>query len=239
MIKINNIYKKYYDKVIFENFSLSFPENKITCILGPSGIGKTTLLKLMSGLEKVDSGLITGLDNKNISYIFQEPRLFQWFNVYENLDVILKNQYPENTQRNEIITNYLNLVDLYKSKDLYPSELSGGMKQRLSIARAFAFPSDILLMDEPFNGLDMNLKFAVMESFKTLWLKTNKTVIFITHDVDEAVMLSDIIYLIDENPVKVSYTQKNYIAFKERITSNKSFQVIKEELISKISDFNK
>src|SRR5665648_104574 len=147
------------------------------------------------------------MDEKIISYIFQESRLYPWFTVYDNIDRILKNQYPDYSKRNSIITDYLELVELYISKNLYPSELSGGMKQRLSIARAFAFPSEILLMDEPFSSLDINLKNSVIDSFKKLWLKNNKTVIFITHDIDEAVMLSDTIYLIDENPVKIRFTK--------------------------------
>lgn len=239
MIKINNIYKKYFNKTIFENFSISFAEDKITCILGPSGIGKTTLFKLISSIEKVDLGSITGLEGRDISYIFQEPRLFPWLNVYDNMDVILRNHYTDNYQRDSIITNYLNLVDLYKSKDLFPSELSGGMKQRLSIARAFAFPSNILLMDEPFNGLDINLKYTVIELFKTLWLKTNKTVIFITHEIDEAVMLSDVIYLIDENPVKLRFAKKIPIELNERNSESIKLSIIKEEIINNISSFNK
>ncbi|HBH12778.1 MAG: Nitrate ABC transporter, ATP-binding protein [Clostridiales bacterium 38_11] len=207
MIKLKKIYKKFEDKIIFEDFSLDIEENKITCILGPSGIGKTTLLKLISGLSKVDYGIITGLSDKRCSFIFQEPRLIPWLNAYDNINYILKSVYPGQNDRDSIIRHHLMMVGLSDDIKSFPDNLSGGMKQRLSIARAFAYPSDILLMDEPFNSLDMSLKMSVMESFKNLWSDSDKTVIFITHDIDEAILLSNTLHLFDENPARIVFSK--------------------------------
>jgi NitT/TauT family transport system ATP-binding protein len=207
MIKLKKIYKKFEDKIIFEDFSLDIEENKITCILGPSGIGKTTLLKLISGLSNVDYGIITGLTDKKCSFIFQEHILVPWLNVYDNIDYVLKGVYPEQKIRDSIIRHHLMMVGLLGDIKSYPDNLSGGMRQRLSIARAFAYPSDILLMDEPFNSLDTSLKFSVMESFKKLWYESDKTVIFITHDIDEAVLLSNTLHIFDENPARIIFSK--------------------------------
>jgi NitT/TauT family transport system ATP-binding protein len=207
MIKLKKIYKKFEDKIIFEDFSLDIEENKITCILGPSGIGKTTLLKLISGLSNVDYGIITGLTDKKCSFIFQEHRLIPWLNVYDNIDYVLKGVYPDQKIRDSIIRHHLMMVGLLADIKSYPDNLSGGMRQRLSIARAFAYPSDILLMDEPFNSLDTSLKFSVMESFKKLWYESDKTVIFITHDIDEAVLLSNTLHIFDENPARIIFSK--------------------------------
>ena len=207
MIKLKKIHKKFEDKVIFENFSLEIEEGKITCILGPSGIGKTTLLKLISGLTKVDYGIITGLTDKKCSFIFQEPRLIPWLTAHANVDYVLKDVYPDISYRDSIIRHYLMMVGLSDNMNSLPDTLSGGMKQRLSIARAFAYPSDILLMDEPFNSLNINLKMSVMESFKRLWSESDKTVIFITHDIDEAVLLSNTLHIFDENPARIIFSK--------------------------------
>jgi NitT/TauT family transport system ATP-binding protein len=179
---------------------------EITCILGPSGVGKTTLFNVISGLTDYDGGEITGIENRNISYLFQEPRLLPWLTVYENIDIVLKNIYPEK-KRNEVITHYLEMVGLIEYIDNKPEELSGGMKQRLAIARTFAYPSSLLLMDEPFQGLDVKLKNDIIESFLKLWEKDKRTVLFITHDIEEALKVSDQIYIIQDNPVKISQVE--------------------------------
>jgi NitT/TauT family transport system ATP-binding protein len=231
MIKLKKIYKKFEDKVIFEDFSLDIEENKITCILGPSGIGKTTLLKLISGLSNVDYGIITGLTDRKYSFIFQEHRLIPWLNVYDNIDYVLKGVYPEQKIRDAIIRHHLMMVGLLGDIKSYPDNLSGGMKQRLSIARAFAYPSDILLMDEPFNSLDTSLKFSVMESFKKLWYESDKTVIFITHDIDEAVLLSNTLHIFDENPARIIFSKTVAPDIMSRNIKDDSLVGIKNEIL--------
>lgn len=225
MLGLKNVYKKFDNLELFNNFNISFNKNQISCILGPSGIGKTTIVNMITGLIHPDSGNIFGTDNAKFSYIFQEPRLLEWYNVYENIDFVLKDIMDEDT-RKETVNKYLKIVELSEYKDYMPRTLSGGMAQRLSIARAFAFPSDILIMDEPFKGLDMKLKNDLMNSFIRIWNEDKRTVLFITHDVDEALKLSNNIYIIKELPAKVIK--------KFEITSTDSIDTIKEDLIKTI-----
>ncbi|SRR6056297_2453123 len=206
MIKINRLKKNYENKKIFNNFTMNIEPCEITCILGPSGVGKTTLFNVISGLTDYEEGEITGIDKKNISYLFQEPRLMPWLTVYENIDIILKNIFGEK-KRKEVINSYLDLVDLKEYSDNKPDELSGGMKQRLAIARTFAYPSTLLLMDEPFQGLDIKIKNNLINAFLKLWERDSRTVLFITHDIDEALKVADQIYIIQDNPVEISHVE--------------------------------
>lgn len=234
MIRIDGISKTFDDKIIFKNFSLDIEENKITGILGPSGIGKTTLINIISGIWKADSGQIIGFDTKDLSFIFQEPRLLPWLTVYDNIDYVLKTQFKDKSQRREIILRNLLSVGLEDSIHLFPSDLSGGMMQRLSIARAFAYPSNILIMDEPFKGLDINLKKNVMNAFINIWSHSKKTVIFVTHDIDEIIALVDTVHIIADNPVKVKYTQNIDLDIHQRnLESN--CKAIKETIIKELT----
>lgn len=234
MIKIDGITKVFDDKIIFKNFSLDIEENKITGILGPSGIGKTTLINIISGIWKADSGQIIGFDTKDLSFIFQEPRLLPWLTVYDNIDYVLKNLFKDKKQRKEIIMNNLISVGLDDSIHLFPSELSGGMMQRLSIARAFAYPSNILIMDEPFKGLDINLKKSVIDAFINIWSHTKKTVIFVTHDIDEIIALVDTVHIIVGNPVKIKYSQDIDLDIHSRTIEN-NCKAIKETIIKELT----
>lgn len=201
-LTINNLYLSYEDYTIFNNFNISVSKNKITCILGPSGCGKTTLLNIISGILKPDKGTLIGFDSTVKSYLFQEPRLLPWKKVYDNIDFVLKNIYPKH-ERNIIIEKYLKMVDLQDFKYYYPNQLSGGMKQRVAIARAFAYPSNLLLMDEPFKGLDLKTKNIIINEFLKLWADDNRTVIFVTHDIEESLLLADKIYILSKTPTQI------------------------------------
>ncbi len=204
MIKLNNIYKSYNNDLIYENFNIEIEENKISCILGPSGIGKTTLVNMIAGLIKPDSGEIILPPNTTFSYVFQEPRLLEWYNVYENLDIVLKKHYNSH-ERKTIIEKTLALVELQEFSKYKISELSGGMAQRVSVARALSYPSTTLILDEPFKGLDYKLEEDLSSKLKNILSENKRTVIYITHDIDQALFLSDYIYIFKNKPIEIVY----------------------------------
>lgn len=203
-IIIKNLCKKYGDDIIFKDFSYVFEKSRVTGISGPSGAGKTTLLNLCSGLEKPDSGTIDGINPTSISYIFQEPRLLPWRTVAENLRFIFKDQsIKKKGPHDDAIRAMLELVGLQKEWDFYPHELSGGMRQRVSIARAFLYPSELLLMDEPFSSLDFYLKNKLMDDFFKIWEQDRRTVIFVSHDEKEIRRLAQVILTFSDKPVQI------------------------------------
>lgn len=196
-IKIENLTKAYGNEVIYRDFSIKFPENKITGIMGPSGSGKTTLLNLLAGVTAPDTGMIEGVEDGQVSYIFQEDRLLPWRTVKQNLCFVL------DKEQESTVAPILEMVGLAEYADYYPKALSGGMRQRVSIARAFCYPSSLLLMDEPFSSLDYELKDRLAEDFKHLWQQDPKTVIYVSHNRDELTKICDAIYLLKEKPVKI------------------------------------
>lgn len=189
---------------VFDNLSLTIPERQITVILGPSGCGKTTLLHSIAGLTDQDSGKIIRDEKDNsISFIFQEPRLLPWMSVHRNMDLVLQKVFPDKEQRDKRINHFLTLVGLVDCAEMYPEELSGGMKQRVSIARAFAYPSNLILMDEPFQSLDLKLRIELIREYTKLWDNDPRTTLLVTHDVREALLLADTIFLLSDRPAAV------------------------------------
>ena len=221
MIKLVHAGKKFDDLVLLKDFNISFEKNKITCLFGPSGVGKTTIANIVAGIVPLDEGLVEGVDNSLFSYVFQEPRLLKWYSVYENMDFVLKDVYKDE-KRVKIIDTYLEMVELSQYKNYKIDALSGGMAQRVSLARAFAYPSHILIMDEPFKGFDFKLKNEMISLFKRMWEKSQRTVIFITHDVEEAIDLSHMIYTLKNRPLEIT----------DRIIVNNNREEIKNKLLS-------
>jgi NitT/TauT family transport system ATP-binding protein len=191
LVQVKNLYKSFGDNKVLVNLNLNFEKNKITVVTGPSGCGKTTLLNIISGIEKPDSGEVI-LKDHSISFIFQEDRLIPDLTVYKNIEFVLKSTLTEQESK-PIIEKYLALVKLTEAKDKYPDQLSGGMKRRVAVARAFAYRSDLLIMDEPFKGLDEKLKKEIMDEFLRIYNLDKRTVILVTHDKDEAMFLGDAI----------------------------------------------
>lgn len=179
MIELRNVTQKYGALTVYENFSLSLEEGKIACILGASGCGKTTLLNMLAGLVPF-SGTIEPM--QPCSYIFQQPRLVPNLTVEGNLRLVCRDAAR--------IRDMLGRIGLADKAKAYPVELSGGQAQRVSIARAFLHPSSLLLMDEPFSSLDTALKIRLMRLFAEIWREERRTVLFVTHDVEEAYMLA-------------------------------------------------
>lgn len=203
-MKIKNIVKNFGDREVLAGVSFVAPSDKVTVILGESGCGKSTLLGILSGNINDFSGDINfekSISN-GISYVFQEDNLIPWKTVYENIEFVLKSKINKQNMRAHI-EKYLKMVNLLEYKDEYPQSLSGGMKRRVGIARAFSFPSNYLFMDEPFEFLDIKTKKEIREYFKILQQNERKTVLFITHDIESAVDLGDRIVVFSPKPTRV------------------------------------
>ncbi len=179
MIEIKNLTKKYGATEVYSNFNLALEKGKITCILGESGSGKTTLLNCIAGLTEY-CGEIPAV---KCSYVFQSPRLAPNLTVKQNLTLVCADE--------EKVLTMLERVRLQDKKNAYPKTLSGGQAQRVAIARAFLYEGEILLMDEPFSSLDLKLKNEMHGLFLQIWRQDKRTVLFVTHDADEAVSLAD------------------------------------------------
>lgn len=189
-MEIIKISKSFGSLDVIKDFSLEVKDGEVVCLLGPSGCGKSTLLKILSGLDIAFDGQLDGFENKRISYVFQESRLLPWLTVKDNLAYVLEGHMPE-SELDDHIDTFLEKVDLLEFKNSYPNTLSGGMKQRVSLARAFSMPHDILLLDEPFQGLNLELKDQLMTLLESLIEQDKKTVIMVTHDLNEAYRLGD------------------------------------------------
>ncbi|WP_236908527.1 ABC transporter ATP-binding protein [Clostridium sp. Cult3] len=203
--KVENIIKYYGDLKVLDGVNIDFQPNNTTCILGPSGCGKTTLLNIIAGIIDEDSGQVIGFEDQYISYVFQEDRLIEWKNVKENIEFVLKGKMDKGLME-FAIDRYLKLVNLEEYKYYYPKNLSGGMRQKISILRAFAYSSNVLIMDEPFKSLDIKSKSIVIQFFKRLRTLEEKTCILVTHDIEEALELGDKIVLFTDKPTKVKRT---------------------------------
>ena len=184
---MSNVTFAFDKKSIFKNFSLELKEGEILAVMGPSGCGKTTLLGLVAGLLKPQSGEIENSFEK-ISYVFQEPRLFPWLTVKENLLAVMDD---ENENAEKTVLQYLSLVELDDALDKYPGELSGGMKSRVSLARALAFGGDLFLLDEPFAALDDELRISLAEKVTEHLRASGASAILVTHNREDAEKIAD------------------------------------------------
>ena len=195
-----------------DNIDLAVGDHEFVCLLGPSGCGKSTVLNVLSGLDQNYSGevLVSGraISRKNghafrVGYVFQEPRLLPWLTVRRNIEFALESEAVPASEWRTRTDNWLNRVGLIDFAEAHPHELSGGMQQRTSIARAFAVDPEMLLMDEPFSGLDELTARTMRELLLEIWLETRKTVIFVTHNCFEACFLADRIVVFSPRPGKI------------------------------------
>ena len=220
IISIKNINKKFNDKIVFKDFQIDFYKNQINCIIGKSGCGKRTLLNIISGIIPNDEENFQTIENYGVSYIFQEDRLIDWLTVEENISLVVKRIYDKKKIK-KLCDKYLDLVGIKEYKNYYPQMLSGGLRQRVNIARSFIYPSKIIIMDEPFKSIDVINKEIIMNNFKKILEKEKRTVLFVTHDIDEAILLSDKIYVLGNSPVEIKSVIEN-----KNITKDKLYKII-------------
>ena len=187
MLKITNLSFSFGKKVILEDFSMTLEKGEIVALMAPSGYGKTTLLGIISGLFKPQKGEIEN-DFEKVTYVFQEPRLFPWLTVSENLLAVMSEKDETSKQA---VAEYLELVGLSDAANKYPSELSGGMKSRASLARALVYGGDLFLFDEPFAALDDNLRHDLTAKIKEYLRARGASAILVTHNKEDATEIAD------------------------------------------------
>lgn len=211
LLTVQNVSKSYrssfQDSIcVFQDLNISVNPNEIVALLGPSGCGKTTLLNMIAGFEIPDTGKML-LENQAITgpasnrgVVFQAPVLFPWLNVRENIAYGLNRRHISKKDQEETIREYIGLVHLNGFENYYPNELSGGMQQRTALARTLILHPQLLLMDEPFSALDPMLRFQMQQLVLSIWEKLKQSIIFVTHDIEEAMILADRIYIFGKCP---------------------------------------
>lgn len=209
-IEISGVTQEFEKKdgkfLALDTVNLNVEQNEFICVVGPSGCGKTTLLNIIAGLCKPTTGtvkvrgeLVTG-PGKGKGVVFQQYALYPWLTVEKNVEFGMRMKGVPKAERAEIAKKYIDLVGLSKFAKAYPKELSGGMKQRVAIARAYATAPEVLLMDEPFGALDAQTRAQLQENLLKTWEQERKTCFFITHDVEEAVLLATKIIIMSAGP---------------------------------------
>jgi len=190
-IIITDLCKTFDDNEVLKNVNITLKDNSIYCLMGTSGIGKTTLLRILMGLEHADSGSISGIDIKSISCMFQEDRLIPYLSAIDNVRIVLRGK---NNNREEVRNHLLSILP-DDSLDMPVSSLSGGMKRRVALARALSYPGKLIILDEPFTGLDKDTKLNVIDYI--LKMRNNRTLLIATHGTDDADLLGAKIIKLD------------------------------------------
>ncbi len=231
-IIFKNFSFSYPDKEIYKNFNTVFPGGKINVVLGASGVGKTTLLNALTGLSGFD-GEIENMP-KNVSYIFQSDRLVKTISVEKNLDFVLKNAIPDKTARKNAIYDMAELLEISDVLKRLPTEISGGQAQRVQMARAFLYPSEVMLLDEPFKGLDVSLKTRLIKKFLELWGRDGRTVVLVTHDVYDALLMGDKVFVLSGSPADIVYETELTVEKSERNLTDAVVTKYRDEIVNKI-----
>lgn len=236
---VENLRKTFLIPVI-DTVSFQVCDGEFVCLLGPNGCGKTTLLRIIAGIEHADSGTISihgsvlhrdKAEGHRIGYVFQEPRLLPWRTILHNVTLAVERTcHLKSHDAKTLAHRYLQLVGLAGFEDYFPNRLSGGMQQRASIARALAVQPELLLMDEPFSALDPENRRILQDELQRIWHETNVTVLFVTHNVDEALRLATRLLVLSARPTRILldiYTEdiKNHEGFKQKILDIFSEQI--------------
>ena len=248
VLEVKSVSKAYPNRkgdearVVLRDINLTIEENEFICIVGPSGGGKTTLLNLMAGFEKPNAGHlyyrgeeITGT-SRSRGVVFQEFSLLPWMNVLKNVMFSVDDNLKTSEQK-AIAEKYIEMVGLTEFKDQRPSNLSGGMKQRVAIARTLAMEPDVMLMDEPFSALDEQTRKKLDHDILDLWKNDKRTVVFITHNIDEAMFLATRIIMISSSPGKI--VGEWNLEGSDRDLQSSEMRVLREEISQKLHDSTK
>ena len=208
-IQVNNLTKPFGDLTVLDGINFNNKEGELLAIVGPTGCGKTTFLNTLSKLMPATEGeiLIDGEEanpkKHNISYVFQEPTCLPWRTVRENVAYGMEVKGVGKEEREARATQIMDLVGLSSCADLYPNQVSASMMQRIAVSRAFAVNPDLLLMDEPYGQLDVKLRFYLEDELVNIWKKLNSTVLFVTHNIEEAVYVAERILVLTNKPTKI------------------------------------
>ena len=235
VLEIDNIVKEFPvgkngKMTACNKVSLCFEKGKTLGIIGESGCGKSTLLSILAGFECYESGNIPEEESRGV--VFQSPALFPWLTVKGNVEYGLKRKGIPKGERKEQVETFLKMVQLEDYAKYYPRELSGGMQQRAALARTLVLRPEMLLMDEPFSALDPKLRIQMQQLTLELWKELKQTIFIVTHDVEEAVMVADIIYLMGESPQGVRRKVEVSWVKKEENRNTKEFFELKNSLLN-------
>lgn len=228
VVEFSNVCKSYNGMSVLEDLSFQMRDHEIVCIIGPSGCGKTTMLNLVSGAIKPDKGTITNQFTKT-AYVFQEDRLLPWKTVSENIRIVAKKK-----TRDEL-SKIIELIGLEEFEGAYPGELSGGMRQRVSIGRALAYDANLLIMDEPFKSLDYNLKINMLKTLINIWSKSDKAIVYVTHEIDEALLLGNRIVVFSGRPASIIKSFHIETAQEERKLTDHNLVSTRSKIITLIT----
>lgn len=242
-LEVRNISQVFVSKnkpeLAIDDVSFSVEQNEFLVLLGPGECGKTVLLNIISGLLKPTAGSVifngkeSNAKNPNLGYVFQNLGILPWLTVRDNVSLSMKYKKVKKAERYELCQKYINLVGLTGFEKYYPHQLSGGMKQRVGIARAYASDPQILLLDEPFGKLDAQTRYSMQEEILRIWNEYKKTVIFVTNNIEEAVYLADRIILFSKRPMSVKgfydmksmqrprdYTGKDFLKIRQNLSDS-------------------
>lgn len=225
-LSVKNLSKSFGDLLVLDDISFDVAEGEFLCVVGPTGCGKTTFLNSVTKLYQPTSGEIflngepVDLKKHNVSYIFQEQSNMEWLNVEENVGFGLDIKGIKGKEKKDAVDEVLELVGLSDYRKYYPNEISASMLQRVVIARAFATKPELLLMDEPYGQLDIELRYKLEDELIKLWEKINTTIIFITHNIEEAVYMSENILVLTNKPAKIKDKIENNLARPRRVSDH-------------------
>jgi NitT/TauT family transport system ATP-binding protein len=238
-LEVSDVSKRYAIPVL-DGVSLRIDKGEFVCLLGPNGCGKTTLLRIIGGLEPPSAGAVrfdgssvagNGARDLHVGVVFQEDRLLPWMTLADNVRLVLRAQGLDEAACRETAHRYLGFVGLTGFEDYYPNRVSGGMRQRAAIARALAIDPALLLMDEPFGSLDAQNRRIMQAEVKRIWAETGKTIVFVTHAIEEAVSIGTTLVMMSARPARVREVIRNDGGRDRHALVDHLNQVIMEEVL--------